>query len=143
MKLSVRSVSGLAALAVSFSVAASPLVYTPVNPSFGGSPLNGSVLLNEAQATNKTTAPTNPDAALQSFNTSLQSLLLTRLKNAMLRNVTDANGNLQPGTVDTTNFTIKVTQISPGVLELTTTSKITGATQSFTFNESDVANATP
>ncbi|MCQ9616450.1 curli assembly protein CsgF [Paenalcaligenes niemegkensis] len=32
---------------------ASPLVYTPVNPSFGGDPLNGNWLLNSAQLTNK------------------------------------------------------------------------------------------
>ena len=30
----------------------SELLYTPVNPAFGGSPLNGSVLLNAAQAQN-------------------------------------------------------------------------------------------
>jgi len=31
---------------VSLGLQASELVYTPVNPSFGGNPLNGPVLLN-------------------------------------------------------------------------------------------------
>ena len=33
-------------------VQATELVYTPVNPSFGGNPLNGTWLLNNAQAQN-------------------------------------------------------------------------------------------
>jgi len=36
---------------------ASELIYYPLNPSFGGSPLNGSVLLGSAQAQNKHTDP--------------------------------------------------------------------------------------
>ena len=132
----IAGVCGLAALAAQ----AGPLVYTPVNPAFGGSPLNGSVLLNEAQAINQTKAPTDPDAALKAFNTRLQSALLSRLTTAMLRNVTNANGDLQPGTVDTTNFTVTVEQIEPGVLQLTTVSKLTGASQSFVFNQSDLTD---
>ena len=34
---------------------ATELVYTPINPSFGGNPLNGQFLLNEAQAQNNFT----------------------------------------------------------------------------------------
>ncbi|TMP81697.1 curli production assembly protein CsgF, partial [Pseudoalteromonas ruthenica] len=37
---------------------ASELVYTPINPSFGGSPLNASMLLNKAQSQNKHKAHT-------------------------------------------------------------------------------------
>ena len=33
-------------------VQATELVYTPINPSFGGNPLNGTWLLNNAQAQN-------------------------------------------------------------------------------------------
>lgn len=35
----------------------SELVYKPINPSFGGSPLNGSYLLGKAQGQNKHKAP--------------------------------------------------------------------------------------
>ncbi len=41
--------------------AATELIYTPVNPVFGGNPLNGPVLLNNAQAQNN---KKDPDAAL-------------------------------------------------------------------------------
>ena len=34
------------------SANAADLTYTPVNPNFGGSPLNGSFLLNQAAANN-------------------------------------------------------------------------------------------
>ncbi|MCX8042556.1 MAG: curli assembly protein CsgF [Desulfobacterota bacterium] len=42
-----------AALAAPVATTASELVYTPVNPSFGGSPLNGQWLLGYAGAQNK------------------------------------------------------------------------------------------
>ena len=45
------------ALALAFPAAASAgeLVYQPVNPSFGGNPLNGPNLLNSANSQNKLT----------------------------------------------------------------------------------------
>ena len=46
-------ISGLLiGLASAAAVQATELVYTPVNPSFGGNPLNGTWLLNNAQAQN-------------------------------------------------------------------------------------------
>ena len=43
-------ISGLLiGLASAAAVQATELVYTPVNPSFGGNPLNGTWLLNNAQ----------------------------------------------------------------------------------------------
>jgi hypothetical protein len=52
----------LAPAAVTLALASGPafasqLIYTPVNPSFGGNPLNGSYLLNKAQAENRHQAP--------------------------------------------------------------------------------------
>ncbi|KGJ96379.1 curli assembly protein CsgF [Colwellia psychrerythraea] len=44
-------------ISVSSYVSGSELVYKPVNPSFGGSPLNGSYLLGKAQGQNKHKAP--------------------------------------------------------------------------------------
>ena len=40
------------------------LVYQPINPNFGGNPLNGSYLLNSAQAQN---TYTDPDATGSAF----------------------------------------------------------------------------
>ncbi|NQZ24752.1 MAG: curli production assembly protein CsgF [Colwellia sp.] len=49
------------ALVISISVSGyasgSELVYKPINPSFGGSPLNGNFLLGKAQGQNKHKAP--------------------------------------------------------------------------------------
>ena len=42
---------------LSFSVSATEIIYTPINPSFGGNPLNANMLLSKAQAQNKHRAP--------------------------------------------------------------------------------------
>ncbi|CAM5384452.1 curli assembly protein CsgF [Eoetvoesiella caeni] len=60
--------TGLRALAVALAAlpwlaagpaAAGQLVYTPVNPSFGGNPLNGSYLLQKAQSGKSYPLPTD------------------------------------------------------------------------------------
>ena len=43
----------LGAFVFSTSTFASQLVYQPINPSFGGNPMNGSMLMSKAQAQNK------------------------------------------------------------------------------------------
>ena len=48
--------------ATAATVAAAPLAYTPINPSFGGNPGNGVVLLNEAQAENNIKDPATASA---------------------------------------------------------------------------------
>src|SRR5690554_5052443 len=75
--------------AIPYSANASELVYYPLNPSFGGSPLNGPVLLNSALATNKHRAPdiesdrygstTEPKSQLDIFKESLERSVLNRL----------------------------------------------------------------
>ncbi|HEU0231524.1 MAG TPA: curli assembly protein CsgF [Burkholderiaceae bacterium] len=57
-----RRVGVLAPMAAALALAAAPsmasqLIYTPVNPSFGGNPLNGTYLLSKAQAENNHQAP--------------------------------------------------------------------------------------
>jgi curli production assembly/transport component CsgF len=42
---------------------AGTLVYTPINPNFGGNPLNGSLLLNQAQAQNQFTQSNSSSSA--------------------------------------------------------------------------------
>jgi curli production assembly/transport component CsgF len=117
---------------------AGELVYTPVNPSFGGSALNGSVLLNAAQAQNKTKDPDAPTAAkstqqsaLQQFNDILERSVLSRLASAATSNIIGPNGQLVPGTIDTGNFTIQISDLGGGLLQVTTTDRVTGAATSF------------
>jgi len=64
---------------------ATELVYTPINPSFGGSPLNGSMLLNKAQSQNKHKAPTIEQTYGEKFQDSLERTYLNR----MVREITD------------------------------------------------------
>lgn len=58
-KVTLRTILTIAAALPFFisPVVAEQLVYTPVNPSFGGNPLNGSNLLNSAQAQKRATLP--------------------------------------------------------------------------------------
>jgi len=58
---------------------ATQLTYVPVNPSFGGSPLNASMLLSKAQLQNTHTAPTTAKTYDQTFQESLQRSYLNKL----------------------------------------------------------------
>ena len=48
--LKVAAVGGLLFAATAGAASASQLVYRPINPSFGGDPLNGNWLLSQASA---------------------------------------------------------------------------------------------
>ncbi|GAA5130811.1 curli assembly protein CsgF [Thalassotalea piscium] len=64
---------------------ASELVYKPINPSFGGNPMNGSFLLGKAQAQNKHKAPLNRKSYAEKFQESLERAYI----NKMVREITD------------------------------------------------------
>ena len=127
------------------SVAAQPsvateLVYYPLNPSFGGNPLNGPVLLNSAEAQNKHRDPDAGGAGglgsvertpLQEFNEMLERSILSRLTASAVSSIVGADGQLQPGTVETGNFTIGIVDLGGGLLRITTTDKTTGASTQF------------
>lgn len=119
---------------------ATELVYVPVNPSFGGSPLNGSLLLNSAQAQNKHKDPDDPSSLwgnktpLQQFNESLQRRVLDDLSSAATKSLI-SNGKLVPGTLETGDFRIVITDLGGGMLRITTTDRTTGATTSFQVSQ--------
>lgn len=129
--------------AVCSSAAATQLTYYPVNPTFGGNPLNGPMLLNNAAAQNK--YDDNPDmasgggsgytppTALQDFNETLQRSILARLSAAATTSLIDGNGKLIPGaTITTADFIISISNPdNSGVLTVTTTDKSTGAVTTF------------
>ena len=88
---------------------ASELVYEPVNPNFGGNPLNGSYLLNNAEAQNKykdsssrRSSTFKTPTALDRFVSSLESRLLNELLN-------DINAG-NTGSLHTELFDILITQ---------------------------------
>jgi curli production assembly/transport component CsgF len=119
---------------------ATEMVYTPVNPAFGGSPLNGSVLLNAAQSQNKTKDPDDlsskfkEKSPLEQFNDNLQRSVLSQLASAATSSVM-SNGKLIPGTVQTGDFKIVIADMGGGMLQITTTDKITGASTTFQVSQ--------
>jgi curli production assembly/transport component CsgF len=125
------------------SAPATELVYQPVNPAFGGNPLNGPVLLNSAQAQDKHKDPdalaNSPTAGLnqsplQQFNDMLERAILGQLASAATGGVL-SNGKLIPGTVETGNFKINIVDLGGGLLKITTTDKTTGGTSTFEVSQ--------
>lgn len=128
--------------------AAGSLVYTPNNPSFGGNPNNGIVLMNSAQAQNRTKDPelealraqstsgsgsggTTTTSLLQQFNQTLQRSILSRLAVSATNSLIGSTGGMQPGEVDTGDFLIQIVDQGGGLLRVTTTDKSSGETVSF------------
>jgi curli production assembly/transport component CsgF len=119
---------------------ASELVYVPVNPNFGGSPVNGPGLLSAASATNKHGqsglggSPLN-QTPLQQFNQTLERMVLSQLASAATSRLMGQDGKLAPGTFTTENFIITVTDLGGGLLRVTTTDKATGTVTTFEVSQ--------
>lgn len=130
-----QRVVALSVMLMAMPVMASPLTYTPVNPSFGGNPLNGPNLLSEANAINQYTAPVKtqtPADKLAAFAASVQSAILSRVSSALIKNiVNEVDNTLVPGTVVTQDYIITVANLSGGVVQVTTTDRTTGQATTF------------
>ena len=132
-----RVLSGLMIM-LPILVNAGPLVYYPINPSFGGNPGYGAVLLNEAQVQDQHKAPVvtkAPVTALDTFNKRLQTALINRLSSNIISSVVNGTGKIEAGTTETTDFIIEITEIGSGVIRITTTAKATGLSQSFEYDQ--------
>ncbi|KAB7665998.1 curli assembly protein CsgF [Plesiomonas shigelloides] len=122
----------LAAPVLLFSALAhsSPLIYQPINPNFGGNPLNGSYLMSNAQAQNSYKDPALNDAlAGTSSLDNLTELLQSNLLSDMLTNPT-------PGqSISTKDYSVKVQGgSSAGQLVVLITDKKTGQTSTIEVN---------
>ncbi len=115
-------------LAVIFSppVAATELVHHSVDPNFGGNPLNGSFLMNQATGQDNNKEPTAPEKSqLQTFTDNLQSDILSGLSNAASGKLLDTNGNLIPNsTFNVGNFSVSVSGESNGSVTVSITDGI-------------------
>ena len=108
------------------AVQASELVYTPVNPAFGGNPLNGTWLLSNAQAQNDHSSPSPGmgsgyagSTALERFTAQLESRLLSDL----MTNIQTG----QTGTLTTSTFIIEIQDnANSGILSILVTDRTTG-----------------
>ncbi|MCL4409563.1 MAG: curli assembly protein CsgF [Firmicutes bacterium] len=83
-------------------VMATQLVYEPINPSFGGNPLNGSFLLQKAQSQNAHRADTSQRSFVQRFQEQLERNII----NSLTRRIAD--GELVEGIYDTGEYTVEV-----------------------------------
>lgn len=112
---------------LALSASASELVYTPVNPTFGGSPGNAAGLLANATAQNDHKAPApprtpraEPKTPLERFNQQLESAVLSRLSSSAVVGLFDERTNqLKDGTVTAGNYIITIKTTEHGI-ELTT-----------------------
>lgn len=93
---------------------ASELVYTPINPSFGGNPFNAQWLLDSAYAQNKFTEEWRRDP-LEEFQNMLTSQILYRMARAIVDEAFGEYGEvLQPGHYEIGSYTIDIS--TDGVL---------------------------
>lgn len=122
---------------------ASELVYYPINPSFGGNPMNGPVLLNSALATNKHKDTSldedkfgiTEQTPIEIFNETLERSIISRLASSASSLIMDNQGNFIPGNLQTDNFSISVADMGGGLLSITTIDRITGGSTTFEVNQ--------
>lgn len=114
-----RTLLALVTLCVASSGQATELIYTPVNPSFGGNPQNGAFLLNKAQAQNDNKSNSTEKDFVTRFTESLERNII----NSITRGVAD--GEITDGVYDTGDFRIEVASTGNGVM-LTITNTETG-----------------
>jgi curli production assembly/transport component CsgF len=109
-------------------VLATELVHRPVNPNFGGSPLNGSFLMSQATAqdTKKEPPVVEPTVdSLQEFTTRLKESLLNEIANNASSKLFDGNGQLVPGrTVTIGGFSISISNSGGDALSVSITDGI-------------------
>lgn len=116
------------------------LVYTPVNPNFGGNPMNGSFLLGTAQAQDKHKEPDSDseDSPLQDFNKQLQRALLNKLVSTTIANseIVGADGKFLPGEWVFGDFSLTIVAIpGTGEILMTTTDTLTGESTQVRINQ--------
>jgi curli production assembly/transport component CsgF len=129
-----------ASLTLSGAAHASPLVYEPINPTFGGNPANGAVLMDQATAQNKHQDPSlaslnSSQSTLDQFNSQLQQAILSRVASSVTSSIVGADGTLKPGTINTGNFSISIVQVANGNLQVTTTDKTSGSSTTFVVSD--------
>ncbi len=116
----------LAGCAFAGGVQASELVYTPINPTFGGNPLNASQLqyTATAQKPSQPTSTTTQQSTEQQFLQMLQSQLYASLANAVSTAITGTNAQAA-GTIKLDNMQVSWVTIN-GQKQITMTDFSTG-----------------
>lgn len=105
---------------VSTQALATELIYQPVNPNFGGNPLNGSYLLNSAVLQDPHGFLKEPEKAtpvktpIQQFNERLTNSVLSKLSDKIVASAFGED-SLAPGTYKIDSFDITVSSDLGGI----------------------------
>ena len=99
---------------------ATEIVYTPINPSFGGNPLNGNFLLQKAQSQNGFTE----ERPTLSFVDKFQEALERNIINSLTRRIAD--GDLVDGIYNTGEFLVEISTGTDGSVIVNITNLDTG-----------------
>lgn len=101
-------------------LSATELVYTPINPSFGGNPLNGNFLLQKAQSQNAHSSQKPGLSFVDKFREALERNII----NSLTRRIAD--GEVVEGVYETGEYIIEVNQDTDGSVLVTVTNQETG-----------------
>ena len=113
------------------SVIADELVWTPINPSFGGSPFNAAWLMQQAEAQNKLVEERVGEDwrydkdPLQDFTESLNRQILSRLSSRLIQTAFGET-ELEPGHYEIGDYIIDITSTDTGI-RVVITDPTTGA----------------
>lgn len=102
--------------AVSIGASGTELIYTPINPTFGGSPLNGSYFLGKAQSQNDHIAEGNSgsgNTTLSRFEETLQRNVLNQIAREVAGLAFGEGGLAEGGVFHTEQYTIEVITTNP------------------------------
>ncbi|SHH77403.1 curli assembly protein CsgF [Ferrimonas marina] len=105
---------------IALPVSATQLTYEPINPSFGGNPLNGNFLLGKAQSQNDHTKEYTEQTFTEKFQESLERNLLYSLTSSI------SNGEFTSGTYNTGNHIVEVVDDNPNEIKVIITDIATG-----------------
>ena len=130
--MKIKFVSGLFALTLisllnnSF-LSASEIIYTPINPTFGGSPLNGSFLLGQAQAQNEFAADA-ANGTVDRFEDRLENAILSQLSRRILDQAFGDidNGLGEGGVFVSGDFEVEIITSNPDTIIVQITNLVTG-----------------
>ena len=101
---------------------ATELIYTPVNPSFGGSPFNGAWLLQSATLQNKFEERRplrEPKSSLERFTEQLEYRVFHQIADRIVKTAFGED-TLQPGEYVFVNYKVSVTTDANGITTVIT-----------------------
>lgn len=102
------------------SATATELVFTFVNPAFGGNPFNAQWLMNSAQSQNKLKEPLEewkmPERdPIEDFKNSLNRQMLYRLSRQIIDEAFGEEGGLEPGHYNLGDYAIDISLTLDGI----------------------------